>query len=126
MWEKNKENKIEKALEQLTSTIIINTIEYPDATTRKKGAKYICSLNKEDLTLPILKRILKYLKESTVFYSADLLEDDYGLDFDLMKANLSIDYKGGYTFVEDKWLPKYLVKERVNYKKILFFYAGIN
>lgn len=115
--------KIEHALAQLDAVFEEQGIQYPDYKVRAKAVKYLCSVKDEYFTKKHYRQIFTYLQRSPAYLSAEFLEDEFGFDFEAMGVDFEVDYRGGYTFVDDKWLPKALVKERRNFERLRNFYV---
>lgn len=118
------EEKISKYLKDLTASFIKDGISYPDVSKRKKAISFISGLDEKHLDKKIYKKIIAALQDSPAFLSADYYEDDFYIDFASLGADFKIDYTGGYTFVDDPWLPKEIVKERTNFYNLLNFYLA--
>ncbi len=115
--------QLEKSIEDLFTRITIGGYSYPDAIEINKAVENIIKTKKRKFSKENYMDIYKYLQTSDAFLSADYMEDIYDFDFKDKKVDFTVDYKGNYTFVEDKWLPHIsLLEERKSYRKLLNFY----
>ncbi|WP_025744011.1 pentapeptide repeat-containing protein [Aquimarina pacifica] len=121
--EKNySEEELTLAIDNLNATKNIDGYTFPDTEIRAKSVKIICSANYSLFSKKMLKNICSYIKSSPAYISADLIEDEFGIEFDQMNTDFEVNYKGKYTFVPNKWLPKVLVQERNLFGKIIGFF----
>ena len=114
-----------KLIESLFATIVIEDIEYPNNGVRISAIEQICAADTALFSPICCKKILRYMRGSPAYWSADFIEDEFEIDFDSLNAGFEVDYKGGYTFVEDKWLPLEIVNERRYYEKLINFYVSM-